>query len=104
MDQRLVDRVAVITGGASGIGAASAEKLLAHGAKVVIGDIQDGPGEAYAEKLGPNAIYRHCDVTKEDEVEALINAAVEHFGRIDIMFNNAGIVGAIGPMDTCSPR
>lgn len=100
MDQRLVDRVAVITGGASGIGAASAEKLLAHGAKVVIGDIQDGPGQAYAEKLGPNAIYRHCDVTKEDEVEALINAAVEHFGRIDIMFNNAGIVGAIGPMES----
>lgn len=100
MDQRLQDRVAVITGGASGIGAATAKLFIAHGAKVVLGDIQDEQGQAFAASLGSKALFRHCDVTKEDDVEALVNAAVEHFGGIDVMFNNAGIVGAIGPLES----
>ncbi len=100
MDQRLADRVAVITGGASGIGAATAKLFVEHGAKVMLGDIQDEQGKAFAESLGPNAAFRHCDVTKEDDVQGLIDGAVDHFGRIDIMFNNAGIVGAIGPMES----
>lgn len=100
MDQRLADRVAVITGGASGIGAATATLFIKHGAKVMLGDIQDEQGQAFAESLGPNAAFRHCNVTVEDDVQGLIDGAVEHFGRIDIMFNNAGIVGAIGPLES----
>jgi NAD(P)-dependent dehydrogenase (short-subunit alcohol dehydrogenase family) len=100
MDQRLSGRVAVITGGASGIGAATAQKFVEHGAKVVLGDIQDEPLQAFVATLGGNAIGLRCDVTSEADVEALVNAAVEGFGRIDVMFNNAGIVGAIGPLET----
>lgn len=100
MDQRLSGRVAVITGGASGIGAATAQKFVEHGAKVVLGDIQDEPLQAFVATLGGNAIGLRCDVTSEADVEALVNAAVEGFGRIDVMFNNAGIVGAMGPMET----
>jgi NAD(P)-dependent dehydrogenase (short-subunit alcohol dehydrogenase family) len=100
MDKRLENKVAVITGGASGIGAETAEKFVQHGAKVVLGDIQDDAGQAFAAKLGDGARFRHCDVTKESDVEALVNTAIEEFGQIDVMFNNAGIVGAIGPIDT----
>lgn len=99
MDKRLENKVAVITGGASGIGAETAAKFVLHGAKVVLGDIQDDAGEAFAAKLGDNARYRHCDVTSEADVEALVNTAIEEFGKIDVMFNNAGIVGAIGPLE-----
>lgn len=98
--QRLEGKVAVITGAASGIGAATATKFVEHGARVVVGDIQDAEGQALVAKLGDAARYQHCDVTVEDDVAALVNAAMEHFGRLDIMFNNAGIVGAIGPLDT----
>ena len=100
MEGRLAGKVAVITGAASGIGAAAAEKFVANGARVVVGDIQDEAGKAFADKLGDSAIYRHCDVTKEEDVEALVNAAVDEFGSIDVMFNNAGIVGAIGPLES----
>jgi len=99
MGNRLANKVAVITGGSSGIGAATAERFIAEGAKVVLGDIQDDIGEAFAANLGDNARFRHCDVTKEDDVEALVNTAIEEFGQLDVMFNNAGIVGAIGPME-----
>ncbi len=95
MEQRLSGRVAVITGGASGIGAATAEKFVEHGAKVVLGDIQQGPLDEFVARLGDNAIGLRCDVTNEDDVAALVDLAVSHFGRIDVMFNNAGIVGAI---------
>ena len=100
MDQRLSGRVAVITGGASGIGAATAKKFVEHGAKVVLGDIQEAALSEFVASLGDNAIGRRCDVTSEDDVAALVNAAIETFGRLDVMFNNAGIVGAIGPLDS----
>ena len=100
MDQRLSGRVAVITGGASGIGAATAKKFVEHGAQVVLGDIQESALEEFVATLGGNAIGRRCDVTSESDVEALVNAAVETYGKIDVMFNNAGIVGAIGPLET----
>lgn len=100
MVKRLAGKVAVITGAATGIGAATAEKLVAHGAKVVLGDIQELQGQALVEKLGDNARFRRCDVTVEDDVAALVNASVEHFARLDIMFNNAGIVGAMGPLES----
>ena len=102
MSGRLEGKVAVITGAASGIGAATAKTYVDHGARIVLGDIQDGAGEALAAALGgaSQAIFRHCNVTDEDEVKALVDAAVSEFGQIDVMFNCAGIVGAMGPMST----
>jgi len=102
MDKRLEGKVAVITGAASGIGAATAKTYVEQGARVVLGDIQDEAGAAMAEGLGGPAcaIFRHCDVTSEDQVKALVEAAVLEFGQIDVMFYCAGIVGAVGPMST----
>ena len=102
MDQRLANKVAVITGAASGIGAATAKTYVEHGARVVLGDIQDDLGAALVASLGgaENATFCHCDVTDEQQVEALVEAAVTQYGGIDIMFNCAGIVGAVGPMST----
>lgn len=97
---RLQGKVAVITGGASGIGAASVSRFIQEGARVVIGDIQRGPGEAFAAQFGDKAAFAVCDVTKEEQVAALVDLAVSHFGQLDIMFNNAGIVGAVGPIST----
>ncbi len=82
------------------MGAATAEKRVGDGARVVLGDIQDDGGEAFAASLGDVARYRHCDVTKEEQVAALVDTAVSEFGKIDIMFNNAGIVGSIGPLES----
>ena len=102
MSKRLAGKVAVITGAASGIGAATAKTYVEQGARVVLGDIQDEAGASLAEALGgsAHAIFRHCNVTSEGEVQALVDAAVSEFGQIDIMFNCAGIVGAVGPMST----
>ena len=102
MSGRLEGKVAVITGAASGIGAATAKTYVDHGARVVLGDIQDEAGESMAAALGGagHAIFRHCNVTNEAEVEALVKAAVAEFGKIDIIFNCAGMVGALGPMST----
>jgi len=99
---RLQDKVAVITGGASGIGAATAQRFVEEGCRVVIGDIQRERGEAFAAQYGATAVFRPCDVTCEEDVAQLVDLAVSHFGKLDIMFNNAGIVGAIGPIDTTS--
>ena len=97
---RLNGKVAVITGAASGIGAASARRFVEEGCRVVLGDIQQEKGDALVEELGSNAIFAICDVTKEEDVAGLVDLAVDHFGHLDIMFNNAGIVGAVGPIDT----
>ena len=102
MSKRLEGKVAVITGAASGIGAATAKTFVEHGARVVLGDIQYEAGEGLAAALGgaSQAIFRHCNVTEEAEVQALVEAAVSEFGQIDVIFNCAGIVGAVGPMST----
>jgi len=102
MDQRLANKVAVITGAASGIGAATAKTFVEQGARVVLGDIQDELGASLAEALGgtEHATFCHCDVTDERQVEAMVETAVSQYGGIDIMFNCAGIVGAVGPMST----
>ena len=102
MSKRLEGKVAVITGAASGIGAATAKTYVEQGAKVVLGDIQDDAGAALVEALGgtEHAVFCHCNVTSEAEVQALVDTAVSTFGQIDVMFNCAGIVGAVGPMST----
>ena len=86
-------RTAVITGGAQGIGFAIAERFVAEGARVVLGDLDAAATEAAVAKLGGNDVARavRCDVTKADDVEALVAAAVDGFGGIDVMVNNAGI-------------
>ena len=96
---RLSQKVAVITGAASGIGEASARRFIEEGCKVIIGDIQEKRGQALANELGQGAIFQLCDVTKEDNVATLIDVAVQHFGHLDIMLNNAGIIGATGHID-----
>src|SRR3954462_11520405 len=88
----LTERTAVVTGGAQGLGYAIAERFIAEGARVVLGDLDLAATEAAAQQLGSDSTLAvRCDVTKFDEVDALISAAVEHFGGLDIMVNNAGI-------------
>jgi xanthoxin dehydrogenase len=100
MGNRLAGKVAVITGAASGFGAASARRFVAEGCRVVLGDIQEAPAAALLRELGDSAAFAICDVTREDQVAGLVDLAVDRFGRLDVMFNNAGIVGAVGPIDT----
>jgi NAD(P)-dependent dehydrogenase (short-subunit alcohol dehydrogenase family) len=100
MTDRLEGKVAAITGASSGFGAASARRFVAEGCRVVLGDIQEDAGAALAEELGDAAVYIKCNVTREDDVAAMVDMAVSQFGRLDVMFNNAGIVGAVGPIDT----
>ena len=87
--RRLVDRVAVITGGGCGIGLATARRFAAEGANVVVGDIDATAGAAAAEEVG--GMFVHADVTAEAEVEALFATAVDTYGAVDVAFNNAGI-------------
>jgi NAD(P)-dependent dehydrogenase (short-subunit alcohol dehydrogenase family) len=97
---RLEGKVAAITGAASGFGREAARRFVAEGARVVLGDIQEDAVAGVAESLGEAAIHRRCDVTREEDVAALVDAAVESFGQLDVMYNNAGIVGAVGPIST----
>ena len=98
---RLADRTVVVTGAASGIGAATARKVIAEGGNVVVADLQDERGRALAEELGERATYVHADVTREEDIAGAVQKAVDHFGGLHGMVNNAGIVGAIGSiMDT----
>jgi NAD(P)-dependent dehydrogenase (short-subunit alcohol dehydrogenase family) len=92
----LDDKGILITGGASGIGRATAEEAVAEGACVVLADVNDEQGEAAAAALGENASYLHCDVTDEASVEASVAGAVERLGRLDGSFNCAGILAALG--------
>jgi NAD(P)-dependent dehydrogenase (short-subunit alcohol dehydrogenase family) len=90
---RIEGRVAVVTGGCSGIGLATVRRFVAEGARVVIGDIADDAGAALVEELGGPAVatYAHVDVTDKDEVDALFKTAKDTYGAVDIAFNNAGI-------------
>lgn len=96
---RLDGKVSVITGGASGIGEGTVRLFAAEGANVVIADVQDARGEKLAEELGPTTTYLHTDVTSEDAVAGAIDLAIRKWGRLDAMFNNAGIVGVSGPIE-----
>ena len=98
MAGRLEGKVAVITGGASGIGAGTVRRFVDEGARCVVSDIQEDAGKAFAAEFGDKAIFVRADVAVEADVAATVQAAVNHFGRIDCMFNNAGILGAVGPI------
>lgn len=89
MTNELAGKVAVVTGGASGIGRGVVEKFLAEGAKVVIADVQDDLGEELA--AGADAVFQHTDVGDQAQVRTLVDVAVETFGGLHVMVNNAGI-------------
>lgn len=101
MAGRLEGKVAVITGGGSGIGRDSVLRFLAEGAKVVASDVNERTGKetidlAAAAGFGKNVVFQKTDVSDEDEVRAMIERARSEFGRLDIVFNNAGYPGAVG--------
>jgi len=97
--QRLLGKVALVTGGATGIGESIVRLFHDHGAKVCIADIQDNLGQHLCETLGgdKSTCFSHCDVTVEDNVHRAIDFAVNKFGTLDIMVNNAGFAGAPSP-------
>ncbi|MGB7755057.1 MAG: 3-oxoacyl-ACP reductase [Salinisphaera sp.] len=89
MNGRLSGKVAVITGGAGGIGLASARRFAAEGAKVCIADFNDEAGQAAAEEVG--GLFVHADMSRDEDIEPMYAQAAEYFGGIDILYNNAGI-------------
>ncbi|MBK6318130.1 MAG: SDR family oxidoreductase [Dehalococcoidia bacterium] len=96
---RLENQVAIITGAASGIGEGTVRKYVSEGARVVIADIQDERGGALAEELGPGTTYIRTDVSEEEQVAAAVGQAVSKWGRLDVMFNNAGFGGVSGNIE-----
>lgn len=98
---RVDGKIALISGGARGMGAEHARLLVSEGARVVIGDILDEEGQALAESLGSAALFVHLDVSEPDQWEAAVSRAVAEFGALNVLVNNAGIVngGPIGKFD-----
>ncbi|CAI0402271.1 unnamed protein product, partial [Linum tenue] len=90
---RLEGKVALITGGASGIGESTARLFAKHGAKVVIADVQDDLGRSLAKTIQSDSTYVHCNVANEADVQNAVDTAVSMHGQLDIMYNNAGITG-----------
>lgn len=97
MANELNGKVAVVTGGSSGIGLGAAQRFLAEGARVVVADINREQGEAAIAELGEDAVFRQTDVGDPDQVISLVAFAVERFGGLHVMFNNAGISGVRHP-------
>ncbi len=91
MAHELAGKVAIITGGARGLGQGMAELFVEEGAKVVIADLRDDEGETLAKTLGSAARYRRCDVSQRGEVQALVDYAVSEFGGLHVLCNNAGL-------------
>ncbi len=97
MSNQLSGKVAIVTGGASGIGKASVELFAREGAAVVIADVNDEAGEALAAELGDRVHYRRTDVSSEADVQGLVDYAVDTFGGLHVMFNNAGVSNRLFP-------
>lgn len=95
MADELRDKVAIVTGGAAGIGRATVERFVAEGAKVVVADLDTDAGAALAAELGDAAEYHRTDVTDPESVQSAIDAAVGRFGGLHVMVNNAGIASAM---------
>ncbi|XP_073066752.1 secoisolariciresinol dehydrogenase-like [Primulina eburnea] len=90
--RRLEGKVALITGGASGIGACTAKLFSKHGAKVIVADVQDELGHSVVKSMDPsNSTYIHCDVTNEDHLRTAVDTAISTYRKLDIIFNSAGI-------------
>jgi NAD(P)-dependent dehydrogenase (short-subunit alcohol dehydrogenase family) len=97
MSKELANKVAIITGGAAGIGAGAVRKFLDEGARVVIADVNRDDGEAIAKSLGSDCAFKFADVSSADDLNELVDYTIETFGRFDIMFNNAGVSGSMRP-------
>lgn len=97
MEALLKDKVAVITGGAGTLGGATARLFVDEGARVVISDVNAEKGEALADELGPNAVFKQTDVSDPEQMKVLVEFAVSHFGGLNVMFNNAGHAGEVHP-------
>lgn len=95
MPEELAGKVAIVTGGGSGIGRATVERFVAEGARVVIADVDAEAGPAVAAALGPAAAFHPTDVTDADQVQALVDATVERFDGLHIMVNNAGVASSM---------
>src|SRR5258707_8627638 len=93
---RLADKVAIISGAASGMGTATARMFAREGAKVVIADVLEHEGRQVAEAMGASARFEPLDVTNEDDWAAVVAATTRHFGKLDMLVNNAGISGSAG--------
>ena len=96
---KLDGRVAVVTGGSSGIGEGTVRLFVEEGARVVVADVLDDRGHALAEELGTAVNYVHADVSQEDDVRGAVAQAISRFGKLDCMYNNAGFGGVAGPID-----
>ena len=96
---RLKGKVALITGGASGIGEATVRLFVEEGANVILADIQDDRGRRLAGELGSRAGYVHADVSREADVQAVVDETCARFGRLDCIFNNAGYAGVGGRIE-----
>jgi 3alpha(or 20beta)-hydroxysteroid dehydrogenase len=101
MSGRLAGRVALISGGASGMGASHARAFVDEGARVMLGDIADEAGASLAAELGGGAAYTHLDVTRADDWDTAVAATLEHFGSLNVLVNNAGILDG-GPLSDFS--
>ena len=99
---RLDGKVAAITGGASGIGAGTVRRFVQEGAKVLIADLDGDKGDALAVELGAGTAFLRTDVSKEEDIAAMIAETTDRFGRIDVLYNNAGFGGALGPIESTS--
>lgn len=100
MTGRLEGKVALITGGASGIGLATVERFVAEGARVLVADMQDEKGAMLERRFDGRVVYRHCDVTVEADIAAAVAAVATAFGGLDVLFNNAGTGGTpLGALD-----
>ncbi len=97
MTDELRGKVAIVTGGSSGIGLGTTRRFLAEGAQVVVADIDDGRGEDVVQELGDGAAFKHTDVAQPAEIAALVAFTVERFGGLHVMCNNAGISGTRYP-------
>jgi NAD(P)-dependent dehydrogenase (short-subunit alcohol dehydrogenase family) len=100
---RLNGKVVLVSGGARGIGAATARTMVAEGAKVVIGDLLDAEGQALAKEIGPSATYVHLDVTKANDWQTAVENTVATYGKLNVLMNNAGL-GDRGPMPESNPE
>lgn len=92
--QELAGKVAIVTGGASGLGRGTVELFVEEGANVVVADVDVAGGEELAKQLGPAAAFKRTDVAGADDLQAVVDYAVRHFGGLDVMVNNAGIGGS----------
>jgi NAD(P)-dependent dehydrogenase (short-subunit alcohol dehydrogenase family) len=94
---RFEGKTAIVTGGAQGMGRSTALAFLREGARVVVGDVDEAGGQALAREAGDGLVFQRCDMSRESDVEALVDTAVSRFGKLDAIFNNAGIEQPVTP-------